>query len=288
MTSPLTAEEEARYTEVIDGILATADLETVTRKKIRVGLETAIGGKDLSDQKNAIKALIEERFDAISSAAPPPSSAVPEPEPEPEPDSTPLHSSPKRQANGYDEHSGDAENDANGDEIKVSVPPPRKKQRKEKSEDTEDADAKLAAMLQAQENQRTRATRGGGKPKAPVKKKKAAPRKKSDKKVGPDDDSDVEASEASAGRPRKAGGGFQKPFNLSFPLAELCGETQLSRPQVVKKLWEHIKGNQLQDPSDKRQIRCDDRMQAVFKQTKVDMFQMNKLVGNHLYPVDEE
>lgn len=47
----MSAEEEARYTEVIDGILATADLETVTRKKIRVGLEAAMGGKDLSGQK---------------------------------------------------------------------------------------------------------------------------------------------------------------------------------------------------------------------------------------------
>ncbi|OTB11494.1 hypothetical protein K445DRAFT_77586 [Daldinia sp. EC12] len=278
MAAPLTAEEETRYTEVIDGILATADLETVTRKKIRMGLEAALGGKDLSDQKNAIKALIEERFDAISSAAPPPSSAIPQPD-----SASPRPSSPG-QANGYEENNPDAEN-TNGDEIKVSVQPPRKKQRKEKSEDTEDADAKLAAMLQAQENQRTRATRGGGKPKAPVKKKKAAPRKKSEKKIGPDDDSDVAGSEESSSRPRKAGGGFQKPFNLSYPLAELCGESQLSRPQVVKKLWQHIKGNQLQDPNDKRQIRCDERMQAVFKQARVDMFQMNKLVGNHLYPL---
>lgn len=62
---------------------------------------------------------------------------------------------------------------------------------------------------------------------------------------------------------------------------------QLSRPQVVKKLWEHIKEHNLQDPSDKRQILCDERMQAVFKIARVDMFQMNKLVGNHLYPVEE-
>ncbi|OTA55405.1 SWIB-domain-containing protein [Hypoxylon sp. EC38] len=283
MATPLTAEEEARYTEIIDGILATADLETVTRKKIRMGLEAALGGKDLSDQKHAIKALIEERFDAISSAAPPPSSAIPQTE------SASPHPSPKGQANGYGEHSQGAEEDTNGDEIKVSMQPPRKKQRKEKSDDTEDADAKLAAILQAQENRSTRATRGGGKPKAPVKKKKkATPRKKADKKAGLEDDSEVEGSEESGSRPRKAGGGFQKPFNLSYPLAELCGESQLSRPQVVKKLWEHIKGNQLQDPNDKRQIRCDERMQAVFKQAKVDMFQMNKLVGNHLYPVDEE
>jgi chromatin remodeling complex protein RSC6 len=55
----------------------------------------------------------------------------------------------------------------------------------------------------------------------------------------------------------------------------------------VKKLWEYIKANELQDARDKRQIRCDDKMQAVFKQSKVDMFQMNKLLGNHLYPIDE-
>lgn len=56
---------------------------------------------------------------------------------------------------------------------------------------------------------------------------------------------------------------------------------------MVKKLWQHIKANDLQDPQDKRQIRCDDKMYAVFKQARMDMFQMNKLVGNHLYPVDE-
>ncbi|RYO98090.1 hypothetical protein DL764_007191 [Monosporascus ibericus] len=281
MTTPLTPEEETQYTKIIDGILATVDLETVTRKKIRMGLEAALGGKDLTDQKNAIKTLIEERFDAYSSAAAPSASevAVAQP-PSPRP-------SPKRQANGHrDEEVSD---DADGDEIQVSVQPPKKKQRKEKSEDTEDADAKLAALLQAQENSRTRATRGGGtKSKTAPKKKKDTPRKKSAKKVRPEDDSDLEDEDGAEKKPRKAGGGFQKPFNLSYSLAELCGEPQLSRPQVVKKLWEHIKANDLQDPNDKRQIRCDEKMQAVFKQARVDMFQMNKLVGNHLYPVDEE
>ena len=63
---------------------------------------------------------------------------------------------------------------------------------------------------------------------------------------------------------------------------------QLSRPQVVKKLWDHIKANELQLPSDKRQIRCDDKMQAVFKQSSINMFQMNKFLGDHLYPIDED
>lgn len=46
----MTNEERASYTRIIDGILADADLETVTRKKIRQGLEEAID-KDLSEQK---------------------------------------------------------------------------------------------------------------------------------------------------------------------------------------------------------------------------------------------
>lgn len=62
---------------------------------------------------------------------------------------------------------------------------------------------------------------------------------------------------------------------------------QLSRPRVVKSLWEHIKGNDLQDPNDKRQIRCDEKMYAIFKQARVDMFKMNKEIGNHLYPIEE-
>ncbi|KAI0430042.1 hypothetical protein F5Y09DRAFT_331339 [Xylaria sp. FL1042] len=274
MTQPLTAEEEIRYAEIIDGILATADLETVTRKKIRSGLQAALGGKDLSEKRAAIKTLIEQRFDAISDTAVPADAVVA--------DSVAPPSPPNGYTNGHDHIIGD-EADLNGDEIKVSTQPPKKKPRKEQSTDTEDADAKLAALLQAEENQRTRTTRGGGAKAAP-KKKKQAPKKKSDKRIRPEDDSDVDGSDEHSPKKRKAGGGFQKPFNLSYPLAELCGEPQLSRPQVVKKLWEHIKGNQLQDPNDKRQILCDERMQAIFKVAKVDMFQMNKLVGNHLYP----
>lgn len=57
---------------------------------------------------------------------------------------------------------------------------------------------------------------------------------------------------------------------------------------MVKKLWEHIKGNDLQDPENKRQIICDEKMIAIFRQPKVDMFKMNKDIGQHLYPVTEE
>jgi upstream activation factor subunit UAF30 len=63
---------------------------------------------------------------------------------------------------------------------------------------------------------------------------------------------------------------------------------QLSRPQTVKKIWEYVKARDLQDPADKRQIRCDDAMRAVFKQDSVHMFTMNKILNMNLYPVEED
>ncbi|KPM39524.1 hypothetical protein AK830_g7057 [Neonectria ditissima] len=264
-TPSVTSEERSRYTDIIDDILQSADLETISRKKIRQGLEAELGGKDLTDQKAAIKKLIEARFDAFSGAS------------APDPDPAPI----KRSASHATSDAGETD--------QLASPEPARKKAK-RSSSVEDADARLAAQLQAQENSlaRSRKTRGGDKPKAKAsRKQKAAPRKKSSKKVKVEDDSDVESGEGVV-KKRKAGGGFMKPFNLSPALSELTGETQLSRPQVVKKLWEHIKANELQDPKDKRQILCDEKMQAVFKQAKVDMFRMNKDIGHHLYPVEVE
>jgi len=53
----------------------------------------------------------------------------------------------------------------------------------------------------------------------------------------------------------------------------------LSRPHAVKKIWEYIKLNNLQDPKDKRDILCDSHLKAVFKTDKVNMFKMNKILG---------
>ena len=93
---------------------------------------------------------------------------------------------------------------------------------------------------------------------------------------------------------------------LSPALSELLGETQvihvfpyifivsshsqeqLSRPQTVKKIWEYVKERDLQDPNDKRQIRCDDALRAVFKTDRVHMFTMNKILGQNLYAVEDE
>lgn len=65
----------------------------------------------------------------------------------------------------------------------------------------------------------------------------------------------------------------------SEPLSSMLQVSKLSRPQTVKQIWVYIKANELQNPSNKRQILCDEPMRRVFGD-KVDMFQMNKLLGS--------
>lgn len=159
--------------------------------------------------QDAIKTLIEQRFDAIAETQP--TEAMP----------TPPH-----HANGLDDsshrlngvkHEEDAASDVVSNEIQVSTVPSKKRS----SSMVEDEDARLARELQAQENQlaRGRQTRGGhGAPKP-----KSKPKKKSSAKVKAGDDSDVDTEDSGTPKKRKAGGGFQKEFNLSYSLAELVG-----------------------------------------------------------------
>lgn len=79
-----------------------------------------------------------------------------------------------------------------------------------------------------------------------------------------------------------------RPVHTFPSLSMLTGILQLSRPQTVKKIWEYVKERDLQDPNDKRQIRCDEAMRAVFKTDRVHMFTMNKILNQNLYAVDEE
>ena len=51
---------------------------------------------------------------------------------------------------------------------------------------------------------------------------------------------------------------------------------------MTKKLWDYIKKNGLQDASNKRVIKADDKLRPVFGKDTVDMFEMTKLVGKHL------
>lgn len=76
---------------------------------------------------------------------------------------------------------------------------------------------------------------------------------------------------------------FNAEHVLSLQLQAVVGRARMSRPQVVKQMWVYIKEHGLQNPNDKRRVKCDEKLQALFKKLEVDMFEMNKLLGNHLY-----
>lgn len=81
---------------------------------------------------------------------------------------------------------------------------------------------------------------------------------------------------------KKVNPALMKPLQPSKELAAIVGSDPLPRPQVVKKLWEYIKKNDLQNPENRREIRSDDELRAVFGKDKVTMFEMNKYVAQHL------
>jgi chromatin remodeling complex protein RSC6 len=88
------------------------------------------------------------------------------------------------------------------------------------------------------------------------------------------------ASKAEAKRPANAA--FMKPMTPSAALAAVIGSKPIPRTEVTKKLWDYIKAKNLQDPDNKRQINADAALKEVFGKPSVSMFEMTKLVGNHL------
>lgn len=82
---------------------------------------------------------------------------------------------------------------------------------------------------------------------------------------------------------RKANPALLKPMELSADLEAVVGKGPMSRGEVVKKIWDHIKKYNLQNPSNKRNIIADDKLKKVFGgKAEVSMFEMTKLVSAHL------
>lgn len=74
-----------------------------------------------------------------------------------------------------------------------------------------------------------------------------------------------------------------KPMQLSEALVAVCGESQLPRSEVLKKVWAYIKENQLKDPTDATRIRCDEKLRAVFEGSHtVSNMGINKYLSAHL------
>ncbi len=82
---------------------------------------------------------------------------------------------------------------------------------------------------------------------------------------------------------RKPNAAFMKPLTPSSALAAIVGTAPLPRTEVVKKMWEYIKANNLQEPTNKRMINADAKLKPVFdNKAQVSMFEMTKLISAHL------
>lgn len=76
---------------------------------------------------------------------------------------------------------------------------------------------------------------------------------------------------------------LQQPLQPSPELAAVVGSGKLARGEVVSKVWDYIKKNNLQNPANKREIIADAKLKPVFGgRDKVTMFEMNKHLAQHL------
>ena len=81
---------------------------------------------------------------------------------------------------------------------------------------------------------------------------------------------------------KKANPALMKPVQPTEQLAKIVGSDPLPRSEVTKRVWAHIKSNNLQNPQNKREIIADEKLQPIFGGNKLDMFQMTKAINNHL------
>jgi upstream activation factor subunit UAF30 len=111
----------------------------------------------------------------------------------------------------------------------------------------------------------------------PAPKAKAKPAPKAKAKAKP------AAKAAKPKAKRKPNAAFMKPMNIGEALHPVIGSKPMPRTEVVKKIWDYIKKNNLQDPKERRNINADENLKRVFGGKKtVSMFEMTKLISGHL------
>ena len=111
--------------------------------------------------------------------------------------------------------------------------------------------------------------------------KKTAPKKAAPKKAAPK----KSASKKAAGKKsaRKPNAAFMAPLSVSNELAEVVGSKPLPRTEIVKKIWEYIRKNNLQDSKNRRMINTDAKMKPAFGgKSQISMFEIGGFVQKNV------
>jgi chromatin remodeling complex protein RSC6 len=81
---------------------------------------------------------------------------------------------------------------------------------------------------------------------------------------------------------KKKSGLTQMTYALSEDLQAIVGAKSLTRPQVVKKLWEYIKAKKCQDVKNRRMIVPDEKLSKVIGNRPVDMLKLATHLNKHI------
>jgi chromatin remodeling complex protein RSC6 len=124
--------------------------------------------------------------------------------------------------------------------------------------------------------------------KAPKKAAKKAAPKKAAKKAAPKKSAPKKAVKKAAPKAakkksaRKPNAAFMAPLTPSATLAEVIGSKPIPRTEIVKKIWDYIKKNGLQDKKNRRNINADSKLKPIFGKDQITMFELAKVVNKHV------
>ena len=120
--------------------------------------------------------------------------------------------------------------------------------------------------------------------------KKAAPKKAAKKKAAPKKAAKKAAPKKAAKKAapkkksaRKPNAAFMAALTPSETLGAVVGTKPIPRTEIIKKIWDYIKKNGLQDKQNKRMINADDKLKSVFGgKEQISMFELAKVVNQHV------
>jgi len=255
----------------IQKILKDADLDNTSAKKVRLELEEKLDC-DLTDRKKEVDALVMEVIDETT----------------------------QDDEDGEEEEEDEEDEDNDSEEEEAPKPKARRRAKSATpsgSESDEYAPPSDGGGSDYEPDEPVRIPKGRKKAVAKSKrkfgsedessgeewggKKKTAAKRKKKRAASSDDDSDYEKPKKkrkSTGKPS----GYMMPVKLSSDLADIVGADELSRGEVVKKMWAYIKENNLQDPKNKAMVKCDEKLSKIFPTKKFRGFGMAKFLKDHM------
>ena len=80
---------------------------------------------------------------------------------------------------------------------------------------------------------------------------------------------------------RKPNAAFMAPLTPSSTLAEVVGSKPIPRTEMIKKIWDYIKKNNLQDKKNRRMINADSKTRSLFGKDQISMFDLAKIVNKN-------